>query len=400
VGDGRCCELAERGYSRDGKKGLPQINYGVLTDPQGRPVATRVFPGDTADPVAFTEIVTVVRTTFGIDKLVLVGDRGMITSARIDALRELNDDPDTAIDYGWISALRAPQIARLAADDGPLQMSLFDAQDLAEIIHPDYPGERLIACRNPALATERARKRNDLLAATDKLLAPIARRVEAGRLSGAGEIGKAVGKALAKYRVGKHFHTTITDTSFTYHRDQAAIDAETALDGIYVLRTSVDVATLDPAAVVQSYKNLANIERDFRIIKTDDLDLRPIHHRLEDRVRAHVFICMLACYLTWHLRKTWAPMTFTDEDPPARDNPVAPARRSAHADAKAAAKHDSEGNPVRSFRGLLKHLATLTRDRIRYHDTAIEIDKLTEATPEQRRAFDLLDGPIPLTIAT
>jgi hypothetical protein len=397
---GRCCELAERGYSRDGKKGLPQINYGVLTDPQGRAVATRVFPGDTADPVAFTEIVTVVRTTFGIDKLVLVGDRGMITSARIDALRELNDDPDTAINYGWISALRAPQIARLAADDGPLQMSLFDAQDLAEIIHPDYPGERLIACRNPALAIQRARKRNDLLTATEKLLAPIARRVEAGRLTGAGEIGKAVGKALAKYKVGKHFHTTITDTSFTYHRDQAKIAAEAALDGIYLLRTSVAAEVLDPAAVVQSYKNLANIERDFRIIKTDDLDLRPIHHRLEDRVRAHVFICMLACYLTWHLRKAWAPMTFTDEHPPARDNPVAPARRSAHADAKAATKHDSEGNPVCSFRGLLKHLATLTRDRIRYHDTAIEIDKLTEATPQQRRAFDLLDGPIPLTIAT
>ena len=396
---GRCCELAQRGYSRDGKKGLPQINYGVLTDPQGRPVAVRVFPGDTADPIAFTEIVTVVRTTFGIDKLVLVGDRGMITSARIDALRELNDDPDTAIDYGWISALRAPQIARLAADDGPLQMSLFDTQDLAEITHPDYPGERLIACRNPALAIERARKRSDLLAATDKLLTAIAGRDEAGRLSGAGEIGKAVGKALAKYKVGKHFHTTITDTSFTYHRDQAKIAAQAALDGIYVLRTSVEAATLDPAAVVQSYKNLANIERDFRIIKTDDLDLRPIHHRLEDRVRAHVFICMLACYLTWHLRKSWAPMTFTDEHPPARDNPVAPARRSAHADAKAATKHDPDDNPVRSFRGLLKHLATLTRDRIRYHDTDIEIDKLTEATPQQRRAFDLLESPIPLTIA-
>jgi hypothetical protein len=396
---GRCCPLAERGYSRDGKKGLPQINYGVLTDPQGRPVAARVFAGDTADPNAFTEIVTVVKDKFGIDKLVLVGDRGMITCARIDALRKLNGDPDTTVDYGWISALRAPQIAKLAADDGPLQMTLFDTQDLAEITHPDYPGERLIACRNPALAAERARKRNDLLAATDKLLAPIARRVQAGRLAGAGEIGKAAGKALAKYKVGKHFHTTITDTSFTYHRDQAKIDAETALDGIYVLRTSVDAATLDPAAVVDSYKNLANIERDFRIIKTDDLDLRPIHHRLEDRVRAHVFICMLACYLTWHLRKTWAPMTFTDEHPPTRDNPVAPARRSTQADAKAATKHDPDGNPLRSFRGLLKHLATLTRNRIRYHDTDIEIDKLTEATPQQRRAFDLLNSPIPLTIA-
>jgi hypothetical protein len=396
---GRCCELAERGYSRDRKKGLPQINYGVLTDPQGRPVATRVFAGDTADPDAFSEIVTVIKDKFGIDKLVLVGDRGMITSARIDALRKLGDDPDTAIEYGWITALRAPQIAKLARDDGPLQMSLFDTQDLAQITHPDYPGERLIACRNPALAVERARKRNDLLAATDKLLAPIARRVAAGRLTGAGEIGKAVGKALAKYKVGKHFHTTITDTVFTYHRDQAGIAAEAALDGIYVLRTSVEAAILDPAAVVASYKNLANIERDFRIIKTDDLDLRPIHHRLNDRVRAHVFICMLACYLTWHLRKAWAPMTFTDEHPPARDNPVASARRSADADTKAATKHDPEGNALRSFRGLLKHLATLTRDRIHYHHTNIEIDKLTQATPEQRRAFDLLDSPIPLTIA-
>jgi hypothetical protein len=396
---GRCCPLAQRGYSRDGKKGLPQINYGVLTDPQGRPVATRVFPGNTADPDAFTEIVTVVKDTFKIDKLVLVGDRGMITCARIDALRKLGDDPDTAIDYGWISALRAPQIAKLAADDGPLQMTLFDQHDLAEITHPDYPGERLIACRNPALGAERTRKRNDLLAATDKLLAPIARRVAAGRLTGAGEIGKQVGKALAKYKMGKHFHTTITDTSFAYHRDQAKIDAEAALDGIYVLRTSVEATALDSAAVVASYKNLANIERDFRIIKTDDLDLRPIHHRLEDRVRAHVFLCMLACYLTWHLRKTWAPMTFTDEHPPTRDNPVAPARRSTDAHAKAATKHDPNGNPVRSFRGLLKHLATLTRNRIRYHDTDIEIDQLTEATPQQRRAFDLLNTPIPLTIA-
>ena len=395
---GRCCELAARGYSRDGKKGCEQIEYGVLTDPAGRPIAVRVFAGNTADPDAFTEIVTVIKDTFGINKLVLVGDRGMITAARIDALRKLNDDPDTPINYGWITALRAPAIAKLARDDGPLQMSLFDNQDLAEITHPDYPGERLIACRNPALAAQRARKRADLLAATDKLLAPIAARVAAGRLSGAGEIGKAVGTALAKYKMGKHFHTTITDTAFTYHRDQAGIDAEAALDGIYVLRTSVAATTLDPAAVVESYKNLANVERDFRIIKTDDLDLRPIHHRLNDRVRAHVFICLLACYLAWHLRKAWAPMTFTDEHPPARNNPVAPAHRSADADTKAATKHDPAGNPLRSFRGLLDHLGTLTRNQIRYHDTDIEIDKLTEPTPEQRRAFALLNSPIPLTI--
>ena len=396
---GRCCELAARGYSRDGKKGCEQIEYGVLTDPAGRPVGVRVFPGDTADPVAFTEIVTVIRDTLGIQKLVLVGDRGMITSARIDALRKLNEDPDTATDFGWITALRAPAIAKLAGDDGPLQMSLFDTQDLAEISHPDYPGERLIACRNPALAAERARKRSQLLAATDKLLAAVADRVTRGTLAGAGEIGKAVGKVIDKHKMGKHFHTTITDTTFTYRRDQARIDAEAALDGIYVLRTSVDTEALDPAAVVEGYKNLANVERDFRIIKTDDLDLRPIHHRLDDRVKAHVLICLLACYLIWHLRKAWAPLTFTDEHPPQRDNPVAAAQRSAHADAKAARKHDSAGNPLRSFRGLLDHLATLTRNQIRYHHTNIEVPMLTKPTPDQRRAFDLLDTPIPLTAA-
>jgi hypothetical protein len=216
---GRCCELAARGYSRDGKKGCEQIEYGVLTDPAGRPVAVRVFPGDTADPVAFSEIVTVIRDELGIQRLVLVGDRGMITSARIDALRKLNDDPDTATDFGWITALRAPAIAKLARADGPLQMSLFDTQDLAEISHPDYPGERLIACRNPALAAERARKRRDLLAATDKLLAGVADRVTRGTLTGAGEIGKAVGQVIDKHKMGKHFHTTITDTTLTYRRD-------------------------------------------------------------------------------------------------------------------------------------------------------------------------------------
>jgi hypothetical protein len=396
---GRCCELAARGYSRDGKKGCEQIEYGVLTDPAGRPVAVRVFPGNTADPVAFTEIVTVIRDQLGIERLVLVGDRGMITSARIDALRKLNDNPDTATDFGWITALRAPAIATLAADDGPLQMSLFDTQDLAEIAHPDYPGERLIACRNPALADQRARKRAELLAATDKQLAGVADRVTRGTLAGAGEIGKAVGKVIDKYKMGKHFHTTITDTAFTYRRDTARIDAEAALDGIYVLRTSVDTDSLDPAAVVQSYKNLANVERDFRIIKTDDLDLRPIYHRLDDRVKAHVLICLLSCYLIWHLRKAWAPMTFTDEHPPQREIPVAPAQRSPQADAKAARKHDANGNPLRSFRGLLDHLATLTRNQIRYHGASTDVPVLADPTPDQRRAFDLLDTPIPITVA-
>src|SRR5258708_6429559 len=396
---GRCCELAARGYSRDGKKGCEQIEYGVLTDPAGRPGAVRGFVGSTADPVALTEIVTVIRHTLGIARLVLVGDRGMITSARIDALRELNEDPDTATDFGWITALRAPAIAKLAAEDGPLQMSLFDTQDLAEISHPDYPGERLIACRNPALAAERARKRRDLLAATDKLLAGVADRVTRATLTGAGEIGKAVGKVIDKHKMGKHFHTTITDTAFTYRRNQARIDAEAGLDGIYVLRTSVHPDTLDPAAVVQSYKNLANIERDFRIIKTDDRDLQPIHHRLEDRVKSHVLICLLASYLIWHLRKASAPMTYTDEHPPQRANPLAPAQRSPEADAKASRKHDANGNPLRSFRGLLDHLATLTRNQVRYHGASTDVPVLADPTTDQRRAFDLLDTPIPLKAA-
>jgi hypothetical protein len=393
---GNHCELAARGYSRDGKKGLPQINFGLLGDREGRPVAVRVFPGNTADPKAFTAIVADLKDIFKLDNLVMVGDRGMITTARINTLRELNNN---GADFGWITALRGPAIAALAADQGPLQMSLFDQHDLVEINHPDYPGERLIACRNPLLAQQRARKRRNLLDATEKLLEPIQTRVESGRLSGADKIGEAVGKVIGKYKMGKHFQRTITDTSFTYHRNQDNIDAEAALDGIYVIRTSVDAAELTPAAVVESYKDLANIERDFRSIKTDDLQVRPIRHRLEDRVKAHLLICMLARYLVWHLRKAWASLTFTDENPPARANPVAPAQRSADADAKAAYKHDTNGNPIRSFAGLLEHLKTLTRDRIRYQDTDIEIDKLADPTPEQRRAFDLIEASIPLTIA-
>ena len=392
---GSCCELAARGYSRDGKKGLPQINFGVLGDREGRPIAVRVFAGNTADPKAFTKIVTDLNDAFTLDDLVMVGDRGMITTARIKALRELND---AGASFGWITALRNPAIAQLAADNGPLQMSLFDQHDLVEIVHPDYPGERLIACRNPYLADQRARKRAELLAATEKLLTPIKDRVQAGRLSGAADIGKAVGKVVGKYKVAKHFHTTITDDSFTYHRNQETIDTQAALDGIYVIRTSVEADALSPAEVVEAYKDLANIERDFRSIKTDDLQVRPIRHRLEDRVKAHLLICMLARYLVWHLQKAWAPLTFTDENPPARDNPVAPAQRSTHADAKAAYKCDADGNPLHSFQGLLKHLATLTRNKIRYHHTDVEIDKLTDPTGTQRRAFDLINTTIPLTI--
>jgi Transposase DDE domain len=391
---GRCCELAARGYSRDAKKGCEQIEYGLLCDTEGRPVAVRVFAGNTADPTAFTDAVGAVRDTFGLDNLVLVGDRGMITSARIAALRELNE---SGTDFGWITALRAPQVAKLAADDGPLQMSLFDQHDLAEIAHPDYPGERLIACRNPLLAAERARKRNELLAATETLLDPIIARVTAGRLCGADAIGVAVGKVINKYKMGKHFHYSITDASLALQRRHDQIAAEAALDGIYVLPTTVPADQLDPAGVVAGYKNLANVERDFRIIKIDDLDLRPIHHRLAERVKAHVLICMLACYLVWHLRQAWAPMTFTDEHPPQRDNPVAPAQRSTAADAKASTQRDPTGNPLRSFRGLLDHLATLTRNQVQFTATGAEIPMLTEATPDQRRAFQLLGATIPLT---
>ena len=391
--EGSHCPLAKRGYSRDGKKGLAQIEYGLLTDPAGRPIAVRVVAGNTADPAAFITAVEVVRTRFGLTNLVMVGDRGMITSARIAALRR-----DT--DLGWLTALRAPQVAALAADDGPLQLSLFDQVDLAQITHPDYPGERLIACRNPALAAERARKRADLLAATETALAPITAAVAAGRLVGADRIGVKVGKIIDRYKMAKHLQLTITDTSLSITRDQARIDAEAALDGIYVLRTSVPADQLDPPAVVRAYKNLASVERDFRSIKVDDLHLRPIHHRLQDRVRAHVLIAMLAAYLTWHLRRAWAPLTFTDEHPPEHDNPVTPAVRSTTAARKASRRKDEHDQPVRSFRTLLEHLATLTRNDIRYGttDTAPVIPTLALPTPTQRRAFELLDQPIPLTL--
>jgi len=387
--EGSHCDLAARGHSRDGKRGKAQIEYGLLTDAQGRPVAIRVFAGNTADPAAFIDAVEVVRTKFGLAEMIMVGDRGMITSARIQALKDLGG-------MGWITALRAPAIAKLADDQGPLQLSLFDQQDLAGICHPDYPGERLVCCRNPALAAERARKRNELLEATEALLDKIPAQIQAGRLSGADKIGVKVGKVIDKYKVAKHFTLDVTDTAFSYARDQAKIRAEAALDGIYVIRTSVAAGHLDAPGVVTAYKNLAHVERDFRSIKSDDLDLRPIHHRLDDRVRAHVLICMLAAYLTWHLRTAWAPLTFTDQQPPERDNPVAPARRSAPADAKAHRQRDPHGHPVRSLRDLLDHLATLTRNRTRIGDH--HTDVLATPTDTQRRAFDLLGTPVPITL--
>ena len=390
---GHCCPLAARGYSRDGKKGLPQIEYGLLTDPVGRPVAVRVFPGNTADPTEFTTIVQAVKDTFKLTDMVMVGDRGMITSARVQELRELGG-------FGWVTALRAPAIAALAADDGPLQMSLFDQVNLAEITHPDYPGERLVACRNPALAAERARKRLALLDATDTELAKIVAAAGAGRLAGAGKIGIRVGKVVGRYKMAKHYILDITDDTFAFTRNQNAITAEAALDGIYVIRTTVPVEQMDSAKVVATYKSLARVERDFRSLKSIDLDLRPIHHWTESRVRAHVFICMLASYLTWHLRQAWAPLTFTDENRPEAADPVAPAQRSHAADAKAATKTTTDELPATSFTALLDHLGCLARVDLRYgdQDTSPTVPTLAEPTPTQRRAFELLGAPIPLTL--
>jgi hypothetical protein len=391
--EGSHCPLGARGYSRDGKKGKVQIEYGLLTDPQGRPVAIRVFEGNTGDPTAFTEIAGVVKSTFGLRKMVMVGDRGMITSARIEALRELDKD------YAWITALRAPAIKKLMADDGPLQLSLFDEQDLAEITsEEEFPGERLIACRNPALADERARKREALLAATEKLLAPVTARVAAGKLHGAADIGKKVGEVIGKYKMAKHFDVTITDTSLAIDRKQDQIGEEARLDGIYVIRTPLPAAELGAAATVTAYKNLKYVERDFRHIKSDDLDLRPVFHRLEKRVRGHVLICMLAAYLTWHLRQAWAPLTYTDEEPPAQDSPVAPAQRSAAAEAKARRQHDEHGRPYLSYQGLLDHLATLTRNDLRFHGTPAAVPVLTDPTSRQKEAFELIGAAIPLAL--
>ena len=390
--EGHCCPLAARGYSRDHKAGRDQIEYGLLTDDEGRPVAVEVFPGNTADPTAFVAAVATVTDRFGLDDLVMVGDRGMITTARIQALR------DHDADLGWITALRAPAIAKLAAEDGPLQLSLFDQANLAEISHPDYPGERLVACRNPALAAERTRKRNELLAATQAELDKIAAAVTAGRLRDPAKIGQRVGRHANHYRMAKHFDLDIADGHFTYRRKTDQIAAEAALDGIYVLRTSLGADRLDAPGVVDAYKRLAHVEWDFRSLKTIDLDLRPIHHRLEDRVRAHVFICMLAAYLVWHLRRAWAPLCFTDEHPPHRPDPVAPAQRSTAALAKTSRRRTTTGQPAHSFTTLLDHLATMTRDTIVFADSGVTIDKLAVPTPTQRRAFELIDATMPHTL--
>jgi Transposase DDE domain len=388
--EGKSCPLTKFGHSRDGKRGLPQIEFGLLGDAAGRPIAVRVFDGNTSDSRSFLEAIRTVRDQFGLTNLTMVGDRGMITQARIDDLKDLPG-------MDWITALRAPAIAALAADDGPLQMSLFDTQNFAQITDPRYPGERLVCCRNPALADERGRKRDALLTATEQNLDKLVTAVNAGRLRGADQIGVKLGKIINKHKVGKHFITTITDHTFSYRRDDEKIAAEAALDGIYVIRTGLDDEQLDQLGVIRAYKNLAHIERDFRCIKSDDLDLRPVRHYVADRVKAHIMICMLASYLTWHLRKTLAPLTFTDESIPLTDDPVAPAQRSTAATIKDTTKTTPDDLPVYNYPGLIAHLGQLTRNTGNF--AGQHFDKLANPTPVQRRAFELLAAPIPLTLA-
>jgi hypothetical protein len=388
--EGKSCPLTKFGYSRDGKRGLPQIEFGLLGDAEGRPIAVRVFDGNTSDSRSFLAAISTVRDQFGLTNLTMVGDRGMITQARIDDLKDLPG-------MDWITALRAPAIAALAADDGPLQMSLFDTQNFAQITDPRYPGERLVCCRNPALADERGRKREALLVATEQNLDKIVAAVTAGRLHGADQIGVKLGKIINKHKVGKHFITTVTDGTFSYRRDDDKINAETALDGIYVIRTGLSDEKLDQVGVIRAYKNLAHIERDFRCIKSDDLALRPVRHYTADHVKAHIFICMLASYLTWHLRKALAPLTFTDESIPLGDDPVAPAQRSKAAAIKDTTKTTPDDLPVYDYPGLIAHLGQLTRNTVNF--AGQHFDKLANPTLVQRRAFELLAAPIPLTLA-
>jgi hypothetical protein len=387
--EGSCCELAAFGYSRDGKRGRAQIEYGLLTDPDGRPVGIDLFKGNTADAIAFKTATGKVRKDFGLEELVFVGDRGMITKTRIADLRALEG-------AGWVTALKAPDIAALAADGGPLQMSLFVTQDFAEVTHPDYPGERLVCCRNPALAESRRLKRESLLAATEADLEKIRKSVEAGRLADKDKIGVRVGKIIGKHKVGKHFTWQITGDGFSYSRDEDKIAAEARLDGIYVIRTTINAETADAPGVVRTYKNLKYVERDFKTIKIDDLDVRPIRHYLAGRVEAHLLICMLAAYLTWHLRQAFAPLTFTDEDIPQPADPVIPARRSPRAAVKDAVKQTPDGLPLYRYRDLLEHLATLDRQVINF--AGQQIEKITTPTPVQARAFDLLGSAVPVRL--
>jgi len=386
--EGRSCELARLGYSRDQKRGSLQIIYGLLCDKPGRPVAIEVFSGELHDDKTLPSQIEKLKDRFGLSRVVVVSDRGMVTKANIELLE--------GAQVAWITALKAPQIQKLARQD-ELQLSLFDQRNLAEITSEDYPGERLVVCRNPLVAAERTRKRSELLEATERGLAEIAQRVERGTLSGADQIGLAVGPALTRYKVKQHFEVTITDTIFTYKRKTEQINAGAALDGIYVLRTNVGDGELSTHEVVRSYKGLEQVERAFRAFKGPDLEIRPIHHRLEDRVRAHVFLCMLAYYLTWHLRHAWRPLLFNDENPPVQPDPVAKAVRSQHAQRKARTKRTSTGEPCHSYKSLLAELATLTRNTIRLPGATATFNKLAQPTPLQAHALDLIQHASPDT---
>jgi len=386
--EGRTCPLGAIGHPRDGVKGRLQIVYGLLCSPAGIPIAIEVFEGNTADPNTLAAQITKIKTRFGLSRVCLVGDRGMLTHARIrDEVRPGQLD--------WISALRAPQIKALV-EEGALQLSLFDTQDLFEISSPEFPGERLVCCHNPALAEKRARKRQDLLAATEKELTPIAAATGRAKraLRGKDKIALRVGKVINHYKMAKHFTLTITDESFTFTRNTEAIAAEAALDGIYVLRTSLPEHTLGRDDVVLRYKNLADVERFFRTLNSE-LDVRPIRHRLADRVRAHMFLRMLSYYISWHMKAALAPILFVDNDKPAaaakRANPVAAAQRSDQALTKAARKRTPEDTPVHSFTSLLADLATLCANQIQPADDMPAFTMPTSPTPLQRRAFELLD---------
>jgi hypothetical protein len=381
--EGRSCPLAQLGYSRDGRRGTPQIVYGLVCDRRGCPVAVEVFAGSLHDDKTLPAQLAKLRTRFGLTSVIVVSDRGMVTKANLALLRA---DGQAA----WITALKAPQVKKLVKD-GALQLSLFDEQHLAEITADDYPGERLVVCRNPLVAAERTRKRDDLLAATERALTEIAGRVEQGTLTGEAEIGLAVGEVWNRWRMRKHFQVEITDTSFAFARKQEQIAAEAALDGIYVLRTSVAESELDTADVVRAYKQLKEVERAFRTLK-GPLELRPIHHRLEDRVRAHVFLCMLAYYLTWHLRQAWKPLLFDDEQPPTQPDPVAKARRSAQAEQKTRSKRTTSGERCHSLPTLFDELATRTRNTIRLHESGATFDQLTKPTPTQAHALALIES--------
>ena len=387
--EGSCCPLAKRGYNRDGKKGMLQIVYGLLCAPDGCPVAIEVFDGNTGDPTTVATQIDKLKQRFGLSHVVLVGDRGMITEARI------TEDIKTA-GLDWITALRAPAIKELL-NSGALQLTLFDKRDMASITSPDFPGERLVVCRNPDLAAERSRKREELLDATEKDLARIKTVVERKRnpLRGTAEIALAVGAVLNTHKMKKHFDLTITDDAFSYARKTAEIAAEAATDGLYVVRTSLPEQTLGDADTVRSYKSLARVERAFRCIKTVDLNVRPVYHWLEGRVRAHVFLCMLAYYLEWHMRQCLAPMLFDDTDKDEaeamRSSVVAQAQRSKAAVKKQTTGMTPDGRPVHSFRTLLADLATLARNTI---VTAINplypLTVATRPTQVQQKAFDLL----------